>query len=80
MAQRLHQWLRKSGGIYIYINGFIAGWWFGNMADIFFYSVGTFMILTNSYFSEGLKPPTRYGLIGLQNLRRFHVVPLFRCV
>jgi len=39
-------------GIYIYIYGFIDGWWFGTWL-IFFYSVGNFMILTNSYFSEG---------------------------
>ena len=61
-------------GIYIYI--WIYRWlvvW--NMADIFLFS-WEFHDPDEVIFFRGLKPPTRYGLIGLQNLRRFHVVPI----
>ena len=37
---------------------YLSGWWFGT-GIWFFHSVGNVIIqLTNSYFSEGLKPPT----------------------
>ena len=36
-----------------------AGWWFGT-CFIFSY-IGNFIIPTDYYFSEGLKPPTRFG-------------------
>ena len=45
----------RNMGIYIYI----SGWWFGTFG-LCFHSVGKNQPNLLSYFSEGLKPPTRY--------------------
>ena len=39
----------------------VPGWWFGTRM-LFFHILGR-IIPTDSYFSEGLKPPTRYTLV-----------------
>ena len=48
--------------IYIYNIYIKTGWWFGT----FFPYIGNVIIPTDSYFSEGLKPPTSNytGMIG----------------
>ena len=50
----------------------LSGWWFQTFGKIFHFIYGMSSFpLTNSYFSEGLKPPTRY-----RNLARG---PFFCC-
>ena len=41
---------------------YIAGWWFGTCFMTFHILGMSSSQLTNSYFSEGLKPPTRLGV------------------
>jgi hypothetical protein len=39
---------------------FFSGWWFGTFGKFFHILGMSSYQLTNSYFSEGFKPPTRY--------------------
>ena len=42
---------------------YISGWWFGTMEFYDFPYIGNVIVPTDSYFSEGLTPPTRYMYI-----------------
>jgi hypothetical protein len=44
----------------------INGWWFGTREFYDFILGMSSSQLTNSYFSEGLKPPTRWNLMGFK--------------
>jgi hypothetical protein len=42
---------------------YVSGWWFGTWL-LFFHILGR-IVPTDSYFSEGLKPPTRLDIPSL---------------
>ena len=67
-----HHILHQSMKMVLYTR-YGSGWWFGT----FFHILGI-MIPTDSYFSEGLKPPTRYGF-PLRGGWSYHIRHVWAC-